>query len=379
MLLRRFALLLAIASTSCATTPYVAPFPAALTRPGAGEAVLVRDSILIFDASGSIDRKLVFPAEKALLESFVAGMPPGTYDSALFVLGGRPRDQLPMERFDRWHLREQANRLPFGGRETPLAAVLQELGENLDRGPGRVALVIFSDGVPTRNARYVGPEQTLTAARRLLARHEGAICYHTILVGSDPRGPALLQGIAGLSECGSFHALHEIDGPEALQAFQRHIYIGPAPPPKPPAARRMTDLDRDGVDDRFDRCARTPLGARVDERGCWVIEDYVFETNSAHIADEHRDALEDVLEVLLANPELRIRLDGHTDDTGEAGYNFDLAERRASAVGAYLQSAGIDATRLRQRSFGPTRPIASNDTAEGRRKNRRVELSIIDW
>ena len=379
MLLRPLLLIAAIASAGCASPPYITPFPAEGIRPGPGEVVVTKDSVLILDASGSIDRELVFPQQKAVLESFVGGMPPGTYRSALFVLGGRSDEQLPPERFDRWHLRQRASQLRFGGRETPLARVLDELAQTLADADGRAALVIFSDGVPTLNARYVGPEQTLSAARRLLARHGGEVCYHTIWIGTDPRGPALLRELAGLSECGSFRALAEIDSPEALRTFQRHVYIGPEPPPRPPVARRITDLDQDGVDDRFDRCARTPLGARVDERGCWVIEDYVFETDSASIVAEKMDALESVSEVLHANPKLRVRLDGHTDDTGTEAHNFALAERRAAAVAAYLRSRGTDPSRLELRGFGAARPIASNDTAEGRRKNRRVEVSVIDW
>jgi len=187
--------------------------------------------------------------------------------------------------------------------------------------------------------------------------------------------------MASLSDCGSFRTLDDLSDAESLQAFQRHIYIyiGPAPQPKAKVARAITDLDQGGVDDRFDRCARTPLGALVDDRGCWVIEDYVFETDSAAILEQYMDALENVTQVLRQNAWLRIRLDGHTDSTGTANYNFDLAVRRASSVSAYLLSHGIDASRLEVHGFGPARPIASNDTEAGRRKNRRVEISIIDW
>jgi outer membrane protein OmpA-like peptidoglycan-associated protein len=76
---------------------------------------------------------------------------------------------------------------------------------------------------------------------------------------------------------------------------------------------------------------------------------------------------------------LRIRLDGHTDVTGAAQFNFDLGERRAHAVAGFLRDGGVSGDRLEVRSFGPTRPIASNDTPEGRRRNRRVEISVIDF
>jgi OOP family OmpA-OmpF porin len=264
------------------------------------------------------------------------------------------------------------------GRETPLAAVLDELVETLAGSEGKAALVIFSDGIPTRYGKYIGPEETFEAARLLEAGYDGELCYHMIWIGEDPRGPLLLNRIAELSDCGSYHTLDGLSETAALADFQRDVYIGPAPLPAP-TVRAMVDLDGDGIDDRFDRCARTPQGAKVDERGCWVIEDYVFATNAATILEQHRGALDAVVQVLQLNPGLRVRLDGHTDDTGAADYNFDLAERRANAVSQFLQAAGVDGSRLEIRGFGPSRPITSNDSPEGRAKNRRVELSVIDF
>lgn len=352
------------------------PFPAKLARPEAGDVVLVEDNVIVFDASGSIDRKLDFPDSKAVLQSYLAGMPPGTYRVALRVLGGREDAQLELQALDRFELVRHAEELSWTGRETPLAAVLSEYLEPFADRHGRAAVVVFSDGVPTRHGRYVGPEETLEAARRLMAKRPGELCYHTVQVGADPRGQALLTSLAALSDCGSYRVLDDIDGAEALYAFQQQIYNGP-PPPAPKRARAVTDLDHDGVDDRFDQCARTPAGARVDDRGCWVIEDWVFAHDSARILPEQETALAQVVEVLAANPELRVRLDGHTDAVGAARYNFDLGERRARSVAAYLSSHGIETSRLEVRSLGPTRPIAPNDTAEGRSRNRRVELRII--
>jgi OOP family OmpA-OmpF porin len=187
-----------------------------------------------------------------------------------------------------------------------------------------------------------------------------------------------MDALARLTPCGSSRQLDELGDRDALFAFQQIVFNGPAPPPEPARARTLVDLDRDGVDDRRDRCARTPLGAEVDERGCWVIDDYVFESGSARLRKDQLAGLDRVLAVLAANPGLRVRLDGHTDNTGTAEFNFGLARRRAEAIRLFLSDAGIDPDRLQIRSFGPTRPIASHDTAAGRQKNRRVELSVLD-
>ncbi len=372
-------LCLVASGAGCAVSPDLPPFPARIARPVGGEVVRADDSILIVDASGSTDRQLGFPDEKAVVRSFVDGMPPGTYLSAMRVLGGRQDDQLHLEPFDRFELRHHAERLRWTGRETPLARLFDEYSELLADRTGRSVFVVFTDGVPTRYGKFIGTEQTFESAQRLAARHGGEVCFHTVRLGSDPRGEGLLADIAALSDCGSFRHIDDIDGSEALYAFQQQIYNGPPPPPAPPRVRRMTDLDGDGVDDRFDRCAKTPRGAVVDERGCWVLEDYVFDTDSARIRAEHLARLEAVVDVLSDNASLRVRLDGHTDDTGTAQYNFSLAQRRATSVRDQLVAGGIAPARLEVRGFGPSRPIDTNDTPEGRRRNRRVELSVIDW
>jgi OmpA family len=73
-------------------------------------------------------------------------------------------------------------------------------------------------------------------------------------------------------------------------------------------------------------------------------------------------------------PELRLRIDGHTDDVGQPAANQALSEKRAAAVKAWLVARGVDAKRLEAKGFGQTKPAAANDTPEGRQNNRRVEL-----
>lgn len=79
--------------------------------------------------------------------------------------------------------------------------------------------------------------------------------------------------------------------------------------------------------------------------------------------------------MMKAHPDLRIRIEGHTDNVGNAAFNQTLSEKRAAAVKAFLEKEyGIKGDRLEAQGFGDTRPVASNDTPEGRQSNRRVEL-----
>lgn len=363
----------------CATHgQIVQPMRMRPVAPGPGMMVVPARSILAFDASGSIDRKLLYPTERAGVRSFIAGMPPGLYLSKLIVIGGRPGEGLEFERFDRFRLDFKTQRTDWRGQATPITQLLDELAVDLAGIEEKTVLVLWTDGVPTRYGKYIGPDEALAATDRLLAAHPGALCIHTVQVGLDERGPLLLEPMAERSGCGSFRTMESLDSPEAMATWIDEIYIGPAPPPPPPKERAMTDLDRDGVDDRFDRCARTPLGAKVDDRGCWTIDDTVFDLDSHAILAERAAPVAAVYEVLAQNERLRVRIDGHTDDVGSVDYNMALSQRRADAVRDWLVAHGIEGSRLSTRAFGPTRPASTNDTPEGREKNRRVEISVLD-
>ena len=78
--------------------------------------------------------------------------------------------------------------------------------------------------------------------------------------------------------------------------------------------------------------------------------------------------------VLNNNPDLNIEIQGYTDSTGEEDYNVQLSQRRAESVMSYLVSRGIDPDRLTAKGYGSVNPVASNDTPQGRAKNRRVEF-----
>jgi|GEM_PF-848964 len=104
-----------------------------------------------------------------------------------------------------------------------------------------------------------------------------------------------------------------------------------------------------------------------------------FAYNKARLLRAAEFILDDVVDVILSNPQLTtIRVEGHTDNTGEAKYNKQLSEARANAVMEYLVAKGVGKDRLVAVGYGFDRPLADNDTEEGRAKNRRVEFVIVD-
>ncbi|MCB0326796.1 MAG: OmpA family protein, partial [Bdellovibrionales bacterium] len=104
----------------------------------------------------------------------------------------------------------------------------------------------------------------------------------------------------------------------------------------------------------------------------------LFETASAKIKVLSNGILDNVVEILQKYPTALIEIQAHTDSRGEDDYNIDLSKRRGQAVKDYLVSKGISSSRLSVKGFGESAPIADNNTADGRAKNRRVAFKVLN-
>ena len=102
----------------------------------------------------------------------------------------------------------------------------------------------------------------------------------------------------------------------------------------------------------------------------------LFDLDSSGLKDASRERLDQMASVLVNYPDTDIIVLGHTDSSGSETYNQGLSERRAGSVSVYLESNGVDTTRIRSRGFGETVPVGDNATTTGRAQNRRVEVSI---
>jgi OmpA-OmpF porin, OOP family len=108
----------------------------------------------------------------------------------------------------------------------------------------------------------------------------------------------------------------------------------------------------------------------------FVFEDLNFQFATTNLTPESKKTVDDLVTILKAYPSAVVRLEGHTDNVGDAATNLKLSQDRASAIKNMLVSGGIDAARLSTDGFGQDRPIDTNDTDEGRAKNRRTELVV---
>ena len=179
-----------------------------------------------------------------------------------------------------------------------------------------------------------------------------------------------------------------------------------------PAPVAPSDLDKDGVIDANDSCPNTPAGVAVDNMGCALdsdkdgVADYKdqcpnstanaevnakgceaefitkgasiaisveFVTNSSELTGEYKQELQKVADFMQEYKDSKLVIEGHTDSSGAAAYNKMLSQKRADKVmTALINQFAIESTRLSAVGYGEERPIADNNTAEGRQKNRRV-------
>ncbi len=146
------------------------------------------------------------------------------------------------------------------------------------------------------------------------------------------------------------------------------------------------DTDGDGVQDSKDKC-RTTAGS-PSNNGCPVIkaedrrilnlavQNVRFETSRATLKNESYPILDQVVDILKRYPDYNVKIRGYTDDRGNAAANQTLSENRARTCANYLISKGISSRRIASQGYGETNPVATNDTPEGRRMNRRVEFDL---
>ena len=136
-----------------------------------------------------------------------------------------------------------------------------------------------------------------------------------------------------------------------------------------------TDTDKDGVPDYLDKCPNTPKGVKVNFEGCPILKvfRFNFKFNSYKIDKKYYPEIKKLVDILNNNKKLKIEIEGFTDNVGSYMYNQELSLERANALKEILvHKFKINPKRIEIVGYGEADPIASNNTEEGRRLNRRI-------
>jgi OOP family OmpA-OmpF porin len=368
----------------------------------------VDNFVVILDTSSSMAERYNGQAKADIAKNFLMVMnqtlPELKYNGALRIFG--TNSSLP----DRWTMSvydlksyskaEFESALkdvkgPSGTSSRPLAKAITAVGDDLKSAQGPIAVIIVSDGKDM-------DQEPVEAAKALNGKFGDRLCIDTVQVGNDSGGKTVLEQITGASGCGFSTTTDRLANSSNLAGFVESVFLAKAAPmaaadsdgdgvpdnkdkcPNTPKGVNVDvfgcplDADRDGVADYLDQCPNTPMGATVDARGCWTYAAVVlFDINSAEVKSEAYPMLNEAVLILKKNPDLNVEIDGHADNTGTAAYNMMLSGKRAEAIKDFLVTRGIDPKRLTTKGFGFTKPAASNDTKEGRAKNRRVEFTPV--
>lgn len=355
--------------------------------------------LIILDASSSMKNKAEkstgsAPSKLALAQGLIMCLNntlPEDIDvgAGLRVFGPRASEDgriYGMEKFTNTGLENGVRSITETGDKTDISTGLSDSGNDLAGVSGKTAVILFSDGITGNEAN---PQ---AAAAAMKERHGDNICIYTVLMGNDPVGKTTLEQIAAEGKCGFatnadnlyMRPLTECDTVnvgKGMGDFAAAVFLDKVP-------RKVVELDSDGdgVPDSLDKCPNTPPGIKVDSEGCPVpLKKQIsvtltveFDYDKADVKPQYHNDIEKVANIMKAYPEKELQLEGHTDNIGSDGYNMKLSQRRAESVKKYLvEKFGIAESRISAVGYGESMPVAPNDTAEGRQKNRRV-VAIIE-
>lgn len=341
----------------------------------------IESFVIILDASASMQDKFTgtvnkghskFTVAKDILMRMNNTLPEIEIKSALVTFGHgflKPLDKTfvvyELTKHSRGLLENALNGATIPEGCSPAGNAIKDAKNLLLTSGGQNAVILVSDG-----EQLIG--SPLSKAQDLKEMYGDRVCLYTIHVGNTAEGKEELRDLAREAKCGFSVTADEIASSDNMADFVEKVFLTAVP-------KQVSDIDSDGdgVYDKDDECPNTPKGAIVDSRGCWVVKGITFDYKKWDIKEAFNSNLSNIVDIMQNNPDMHIRIEGHTDNIGSMKYNIDLSQKRAQAVKNYLVGKGINESRVSVMGFGYQKPIAPNDTEEGRSLNRRAEIVPI--
>ena len=311
---------------------------------------------IIFDKTGSMGSDYAgvqkFIIEKSLVSKFNSYIPDLSLNGGLRTLGQNYADfdvtklEYGMTKYDAVNLNGviQNLRTPYG--DSPLEAAILAAGNDLKSLQGRSALVIFTDGVDMGDA-------PVKAAANVKSQYGHKLCIYTVQIGNDIEGAKILDRIVKAGQCGVSVTGDALADDSAMSAFVERIFL----------AHEHHVMKETGVQREAPASKEVSIGLLVE-----------FDTGMAVVKPKYNNEIKKVADFMKEYPDSTAVIEGYTDNVGKEAANVKLSQRRADSIKAYLvKKFGIDSSRIKAVGYGPNKPIASNETKEGRQKNRRVQ------
>jgi OOP family OmpA-OmpF porin len=270
--------------------------------------------------------------------------------------------------YDREQLESGIGRLFAADSISPFGWALAESENELQAMNNPRAILMFADFEETTDSGA-----PVEKAKNIVRKYGNDTRIYTYYVTRQTTARELARNIAKAGNGKAYNVCDLLGDEAAFEAMMEEIF---GPRDIPPCS----DKDSDGVCDDKDLCPSTPIGAPVDERGCWIAAySQFFDFDKSDVKAAFHPRIKYAAELMVKNPQMGVvTIAGHTDAKGTDAYNMELGRKRAEAVKELLVKFGAPADKLVVESFGKTRPIADNDTEEGRAKNRRVEFHVGD-
>jgi OOP family OmpA-OmpF porin len=427
-------LLCSVLWTGCALQQVQAPFQAMDLNPKLRAASQKTDAFLvILDSSASMRETYKGQDKLTLAKEILVGMnqtiPALSLTAGLRTFGNtfcpvtkKTALVYGLTDYSKPGFEQAVQQVKWASGRSPLGKAIDGATGDLKTAQGQIAVIIVTDAQQM-------PDDSLSAAQAMKAAFGDRLCIYTVLIGNDAGGKALLEKIAQTGACGFSVSGDALVSAQGMADFVEKVFLGgpgdsdgdgvsddrdqcPNTPkgvpvdskgcpldsdgdgvydhmdqcPGTPKGVKVDskgcplDSDGDGVYDYQDECPETPKGAKVNARGCWVFgstASVLFETAKWDLKPAAYPMLDDVVAILQRDSNLRVEIQGHTDNVGSKAYNQNLSKNRAQTVLNHLVQKGVAKERLTAVGYDFSKPAASNDTAEGRAMNRRVELKPI--
>lgn len=339
--------------SACSSTPYQPVATQAEPIDVTAFAPKVESFVVLLDTSSSMrkdvqDRAKIETAQD-LVASFNSAVPAADFNAGLVTFGqgmGRCRGQgtvsefYGMTSYNSADFAEALGSLHCAGGKTPMSKGIDATTDLLSSETGPVAVFIVSDFHGFADIHGPGVE---TAVKALKEQHGNNICLHTVKVGDDTSSDEMIARITSVAGCDSAVNAGDIASAAAMSTYVTETLMAPLQYEKHTvSATALFDFDKSVLKEQG-QAELHNLAAMIKEKGMSVAD---------------------------------IDVIGHTDSMGAEAYNQTLSVLRATAVKAYLVSQGVDAGIIDVSGMGESQPVASNETAEGRALNRRVDIHV---